>query len=54
MAKREDDPCWENYEQLGMKMKDGEKVPNCVKSGESDHSEVGVTVPEGWSVASNS
>ncbi|MDB2690391.1 hypothetical protein N9Z17_04250 [Planktomarina temperata] len=25
-----DDPCTEGYEQIGMKMKDGKKVPNCV------------------------
>jgi hypothetical protein len=24
------DPCWANYRQVGMKMKDGKKVPNCV------------------------
>ena len=23
-------PCWEGYEQIGMKMKNGRKVPNCV------------------------
>ena len=29
--KKEDkDPCWKNYEQVGMKSKDGKKVPNCV------------------------
>jgi hypothetical protein len=26
----DDGPCWEGYEQIGMKMKDGKKVPNCV------------------------
>ncbi len=26
-----DDPCWEGYEQYGMKDKDGKQVPNCVK-----------------------
>ena len=26
----EDDPCWDNYKQVGMKMKDGKEVPNCV------------------------
>jgi hypothetical protein len=25
-----DGPCWEGYEQIGMKMKNGKKVPNCV------------------------
>jgi hypothetical protein len=29
-SKDEDDPCWEDYEQFGMKMKDGKEVPNCV------------------------
>ena len=26
----EDDPCWKDYEQIGMKKKNGKKVPNCV------------------------
>ena len=25
-----DDPCWDNYKQIGMKKKNGKKVPNCV------------------------
>lgn len=25
-----DDPCWDGYEQIGMKKKGGKKVPNCV------------------------
>jgi len=25
-----DDPCWDGYEMVGFKMKDGKKVPNCV------------------------
>lgn len=29
-SKKEKDPCWKNYEQVGMKSKDGKKVPNCV------------------------
>ena len=24
-------PCWKGYKQIGTKMKDGKKVPNCVK-----------------------
>ena len=24
------DPCWKGYEMIGMKEKDGRKVPNCV------------------------
>lgn len=27
---KKDDPCWKGYEMIGMKMKDGRKVPNCV------------------------
>lgn len=27
---KESDPCWKGYRQLGMKMKDGKKVPNCI------------------------
>ena len=28
--KSSDDPCWEGYEKVGMKMKAGKLVPNCV------------------------
>lgn len=28
--KNDKDPCWKNYEQVGMKTKEGKKVPNCV------------------------
>ena len=24
------DPCWEGYEKIGMKIKNGKLVPNCV------------------------
>ncbi len=24
-------PCWKGYKQIGTKLKDGKKVPNCVK-----------------------
>ena len=27
---KEDDPCWKGYKQIGMKKKNGKKVPNCV------------------------
>ena len=27
---KEEDPCWTGYKQVGMKMKNGEEVPNCV------------------------
>lgn len=26
-----EESCWEGYKQIGMKDKDGKKVPNCVK-----------------------
>ncbi len=29
-VKEDDDPCWDGYEQIGMKKKGGKKVPNCV------------------------
>ena len=35
MAKGKDDPCWKNYEMVGMKKKDGKEVPNCVSSGKA-------------------
>lgn len=28
--KAKKDPCWEGFEQLGMKEKNGKKVPDCV------------------------
>jgi hypothetical protein len=34
-----DGPCWEGYEQIGMKMKNGKKVPNCVPINASADSE---------------
>lgn len=30
----DDDPCWKNYKQVGMKKKGGKKVPNCVPKEE--------------------
>lgn len=32
--KNEEKPCWKNYKQIGVKEKDGKKVPNCVPGGE--------------------
>ena len=29
--KMKKDPCWDGYEMIGTKEKDGKKVPNCVK-----------------------
>jgi hypothetical protein len=34
LAKEDKDPCWDNYEQIGMKKKGGKKVPNCVPVNE--------------------
>ena len=31
----ENKPCWDGYEMVGMKMKDGKEVPNCVPKNES-------------------
>lgn len=31
---KKDNPCWEGYEQYGMKDKNGKQVPNCVKKAE--------------------
>lgn len=33
--KKKSDPCWKGYEAVGMKMKGGRKVPNCVPVKES-------------------
>lgn len=32
--KEDKDPCWDNYEMIGMKKKGGRKVPNCVPKNE--------------------
>ena len=46
-AAEDSDPCWDDYEMVGMKKgKGGKSVPNCVPK--SDHSEL--SVPDGWSV----
>ena len=46
-AGEDSDPCWKDYEMVGMKKcKGGKPVPNCVPK--SDHSEL--SVPDGWSV----
>jgi hypothetical protein len=34
-AKSEDDPCWDDYEMIGTKKKNGKDVPNCVPVNES-------------------
>lgn len=30
LEEAKDDPCWDGYQQYGMKKKNGRKVPNCV------------------------
>ena len=35
LEKDEDDPCWSGYVQVGMKEKNGKRVPNCVPSSAS-------------------
>jgi len=32
----DEDPCWDNYKQVGMKKKGGKKVPNCVPKEEME------------------
>ena len=32
--KKKDDPCWDGYQQLGTKTKNGKEVPNCVPEKE--------------------
>jgi hypothetical protein len=40
IEKMKDDPCWKGYQAIGMKTKNGRKVPNCVKvKSDSDHGE---------------
>ncbi len=34
--KEVDDPCWNGYHQLGIKTKDGKKVPNCVPESKKE------------------
>ena len=36
---KKDDPCWDDYEMVGTKEKDGKEVPNCVPKNESDLNE---------------
>lgn len=35
-VEKKDSPCWEGYEQIGMKEKDGKMVPNCVPKGSAN------------------
>lgn len=43
-GEKDSDPCWDGYKMVGMKDKNGKKVPNCVV----DNSEI--SIPDGWSV----
>jgi hypothetical protein len=36
MKNEENDPCWSNYKMVGMKTKNGKKVPNCVPEDKTD------------------
>jgi len=40
-VEKKDSPCWEGYEMVGYKMKDGKRVPNCVpiKNKKKSHEE---------------
>lgn len=47
IEKMKDDPCWKSYQAIGMKTKDGKKVPNCVKvKSDSEHGEGDVATAE--------
>ena len=40
IEKIKDDPCWKGYQAIGMKTKNGRKVPNCAKvKSDSEHGE---------------
>lgn len=47
----EDGPCWEGYEQVGMKVVDGKEVPNCVpvKDGKTEPSNAEMAIEDGTS-----
>jgi len=38
-AQNSDSPCWKGYQAIGMKNKNGKKVPNCVPVKEENDSE---------------
>ena len=38
------DPCWDGYEAIGMKEKNGKTVPNCVPKGAASAKEQGAEV----------
>lgn len=39
LEEMKDNPCWEGYDMVGTKMKNGKEVPNCVKRNESEEVE---------------
>lgn len=40
LEKSKEDPCWDGYEMIGMKDKDGKKVPNCVPVEKSEDNDL--------------
>ena len=47
--KKKDDPCWDGYQQLGTKTKNGKEVPNCVPEEENeDKKKSKKVVNEAW------
>lgn len=38
---KENDPCWKGYKMVGMKKKNGKKVPNCVPDSENEIPKMG-------------
>ena len=49
LEEKKKDPCWDDYEMVGMKDKNGKKVPNCVPKNEDcgcDHEDD--ELEEGW------
>lgn len=55
----EDGPCWKGYKQIGMKMKDGREVPNCVPADHAEKKscnyseELGIYLSSEWGVGSS-
>lgn len=43
-----EDPCWDGYEQIGWKEKDGKRVPNCVPIEASNPPEFSKEEEQGW------
>jgi hypothetical protein len=47
VEKMKNDPCWKGYEAIGMKNKNGRKVPNCAKvKSDAEHKEGDVATAE--------